>query len=138
MLLLEGALRIQDVVDVKFGFFTRAESNEKGHSVVTFPAKKSVSRTVTFSKEAIDAVKAYRDKRDATDEDVMFEPGRPGNETSALSHWVQRRFKKHGQHVTSHDFRKTTATNFYDSTKDPMLTKDFLGHSSVVTMQLYI
>ena len=123
---------------MEFGFFTRPEPNEQGNTVVTFPAKKSVSRTVTFSKEAIDAVKAHRDERGATDEDVMFEPGPPGNETSALSHWIQRRFKKHGQHVTSHDFRKTTATNFHESTKDMMQTRDFLGHSSVITTQLYI
>ena len=64
--------------------------------MVTFPGKKSVSRTVTFSKEAIDAVVAYRDNRGATDEDVMFKSGSKGNETTPLSNYLHRRFKKHG------------------------------------------
>jgi site-specific recombinase XerD len=42
------------------------------------------------------------------------------------------------RHISSHDLRATFATAVYDKTQDAMLVRELLGHSSVVTTQLYI
>lgn len=39
---------------------------------------------------------------------------------------------------TTHDFRKTAATNLYNRTKDIVKVQKLLGHHSIVTTRRYI
>ena len=42
-------------------------------------------------------------------------------------------YKPHGLTVKSHDFRTTSATEYYRATQDIVATSQFLGHKKVVT-----
>ena len=69
----------------------------------------------------------------------MFEPGTtPGAETSRWSTRLSRFFKEHGFEVTSHDFRTTMITAFYEETKDLAKTKELVNHRDVRTTMGYV
>ena len=61
----------------------------------------------------------------------MF-PGGAGQDP--CNKWIKRlsKFwkKNGGLNIKSHDFRVTTATEYYEHTKDLLLLQEFLGHSS--------
>jgi integrase/recombinase XerD len=40
--------------------------------------------------------------------------------------------------VTTHDFRKTTATNLYKKTRNILAVQKLLGHKNIETTKLYI
>lgn len=96
-------------------------------------AKKTTGRTVTIDEETVNAILAYQVEINAKDEDEMFEPGEGKDPANKWVKKLKKFFKKHGLDVKSHDFRVTQATNYYESTKDVMATKGFLGHSSIKT-----
>ena len=66
----------------------------------------------------------------------------PGGEGSnPVNKWVKRLskfYKKHGIKVQSHDFRVTTATEFYEEGKDLVKLQKFLAHSSIKVTALYV
>ena len=62
---------------------------------------------------------------------VMFEPGLGKN---LANKWVQRVtgfFKRHGEKVTTHDFRVSTGTRFYNKHNEIMAVKEYLGQKDV-------
>ena len=66
----------------------------------------------------------------------------PGGEGSnPVNKWVKRLskfYKKHKIKVQSHDFRVTTATEFYEEGKDMVGLQRFLAHSSIKVTALYV
>ena len=73
----------------------------------------------------------------------MFVEG--GNETNLYDMWNKRvnnfletQKPKGMRKITTHDFRTTTATNLYNTTKDIMQVKRYLGHASIENTKLYI
>ena len=68
----------------------------------------------------------------------MFQSGPSYNPSNALSLWLTRFFKKHGENVKSHDFRTTHATNHYNAHKDLKLTSDLLGHKDIKVTNNYV
>ena len=107
--------------------------SENGFCKLKLMAKKTTGRTVTIDEETVNAIVAYQLEINAKDEDEMFEPG---DGKDPVNKWVlklNKFFKKYGLNVKSHDFRVTQATHYYETTKDIMATKDFVGHSSIKT-----
>jgi integrase len=57
----------------------------------------------------------------------------------ALEHKLARFYKGFGVKVSSHDFRKTKATNLYRQDGESIASISmYLGHSSIATTQGYI
>ena len=119
LLLLQGAMRIQDAVGLTFHDITSLKVNNDGRAKLTLRAKKTNARDIYLTKEAIQAVKTYQADKGAKADDIMFEPSsNPGSETNRWSNCHGRFFKGYGLKVTSHDFRTTMITSFYNETKD--------------------
>ena len=114
-LLYEGALRIQDVVGIPFAKITLAVPDADGFIEVEFVAKKSTKRQVLYGERVQEAVEAYREHEGAPHDAVMFASGDAATSSNALINWLTRFFKRHGETVQSHDFRKTMANNYYDA-----------------------
>ena len=103
------------------------------------PGKKSIARSVLVTPAALAAVKKlYKLKGSPGRKAVMFEPGLGKN---LVNKWVQRVtgfFKRRGEKVTTHDFRVSTGTRFYNKHKDIMAVKEYLGQKDVRVTQRYI
>lgn len=123
LLLLQGAMRIQDAIGLTFRDITSLKADKDGRKKLTLRAKKTTARDIFLNDEAIQAVKTYQADIGAKADDIMFEPGAtPGAETSRWSKQVSSFFKKYGLKVTTHDFRTTMITSFYNETKDLVKT----------------
>ena len=132
-LLYAGALRIQDVVGLTFGSVTQLKADEDGCVKLHIRAKKSTARSVMLDRETVDAVKAYQDSIGATDSKIMFPAGGGRIEANKWTKVLTKFYKPHGLTVKSHDFRTTSATEYYKATQDIVATSQFLGHKKVVT-----
>ena len=122
-LLMQGAMRIQDAVGLTFRDITSLKADKDGRKKLTLCAKKTTARDVFLNDEAIKAVKTYQADIGAKADDIIFEQGAtPGAETSRWSKQVSSFFKKYGLKVTTHDFRTTMITSFYNETKDLVKT----------------
>ena len=121
-LLYTGALRIQDVVGLTFGFITKLKADKDGYLKLHITAKKSAARTVMLNQKTIDAVKAYQVSLGASDSQVMFPPGDGCNPANKWTQMLSKFYRKHGMKVKSHDFRATQVTKFYGATKDIVKT----------------
>ena len=66
----------------------------------------------------INAVKKYKIDSKASEEDIMFEPGKPKDPTNRWVVALSRFYKEHKIKVMSHDFRTTLVTNMYKESKD--------------------
>ena len=122
-LLMQGAMRIQDAVGLTFRDITSLKADKDGRKKLTLRAKKTTARDVFLNDEAIQAVKTYQADIGAKADDIMFEQGAtPGAETARWSTYVSSFFKKYGLKVTTHDFRTTMITSFYNETKDLVKT----------------
>ena len=72
-------------------------------------------------------------------EDEIFKKGKgldPYNMWTKKTNLFLRKQKMKG--VTTHDFRKTTATNLYKKTRNILAVQKLLGHKNIETTKLYI
>ena len=77
--------------------------------------------------------------RNAKRTDIMFALGeKVGNPFEMWTKKVNRFLKTHHAGITTHDFRKTAATNLYKQTKDIVKVQRMLGHSGIEATRLYI
>ncbi len=128
-LLYDMAARLQDVVELKVGVFRKW----KGGVFDLKPIKGLVWRKVFITDETRKLVNDYTEGM--PDNSLLF----PCTE-KALKCKLHRFFvEKHQTKVTSHDFRKTKATNMYREYKISLLDiRYYLGHSDIKTTQLYV
>ena len=75
LLLLQGAMRLQDAVGLTFRDITSIKKNKNGKMKLTLRAKKSSARDILLTDDAIKAVKTYQADIGAKADDIMFEPG---------------------------------------------------------------
>jgi integrase len=87
-----------------------------------------------------DAVKVLMDESKHNRDSVIFDKG--SNVEQPYNMWTKRlnvflrRQKMKG--ITTHDFRKTTATNLYRKTGKILAVQRLLNHKSIETTKLYI
>jgi integrase len=65
-----------------------------------------------------------------SNEDEIFKKGRASDPYNAWTRKVNRFLKDNGGYTT-HDFRRTTATNIYRDTKNILIVSKLLGHRNV-------
>ena len=76
-----------------------------------------------IDQETIDAVKAYQIHMGASESKVMFEAGIGSNPANKWTKMLTKFYKNHDMIVKSHDFRTTSVTEYYKTTKDIVKTQ---------------
>ena len=93
-----------------------------------------------MQQDTWDAVKVLMDESKHNRDSVIFDKG--SNVEQPYNMWTKKlnvflkRQKMKG--ISTHDFRKTTATNLYRKTNNLLLVQKLLGHKNVETTKLYI
>ena len=132
-LLRTCALRIQDAIGLKFSDILDIEPNEDGFRTIILETKKTTERTVTIDQSTVNVILDYKREKVAADDACMFEPGKGTNPANKWVKILRKFFKQRGLDVKSHDFRVSTATDFYNETKDIEMTRKFMNHKDVKT-----
>ena len=105
---------------------------------VELEGKKTAARTAYITEETRTAVENMKKVKEHKDDDEIFKKGR---ELDPYNNWTKKvnRFLKDNGGYTTHDFRRTAATNLYrDTNNNLLLVQKLLGHKNVETTRLYI
>lgn len=141
-LLFSTGLRVQELVNLK-----RAQVNLKKDEF-TVRGKGAKLRTVFLSDAAKTSLKNYLDKRQDNSEALFIKhkaAAKAGIMDSAplTARSIQRLVKKYAlltgisPHITPHTLRHTMATDLLTAGADLRSVQEILGHSSIVTTQIY-
>ena len=139
-LLFSTGLRVSELVGLNQDSidFTRDEFSVRG--------KGSKVRVVFVSPEAKSAVKAYLARRSDLDSDALFihyGPIRSNTDRRVTRRSVERIVKQHavkagiGKKVTPHVMRHVFATDLLSNGADIRAVQQMLGHSNIMTTQIY-
>jgi len=134
-LLYSSGLRVSELV----GLNSRQLDLDLG--VVRVMGKGSKERIVPVGKKAIDALKAYLEKRrEVKEEDPLFVNFSGGRLTARSVGRLIKKYTKHSgifRRVSPHSLRHTFATHLLDAGADIREIQEMLGHSSLSTTQRY-
>ena len=134
-LLYSSGLRVSELV----GLNSRQLDLDLG--VVRVMGKGSKERIVPVGKKAIDALKAYLEKRrEVKEEDPLFVNFSGGRLTARSVGRLVKKYTKHSgifRRVSPHSLRHTFATHLLDAGADIREIQEMLGHSSLSTTQRY-
>lgn len=126
---LSTGLRISEVCNFKLEDMSNSQIN-----VVT---KGNKQRVVYFTNQIQNSLKSYC--REFKPEVYLFE-SKKGKQYSrrGMHQIIANAFKIAGiEGMSAHSLRHTTATIMYESTKDILLVKEFLGHKSIESTMIY-
>jgi site-specific recombinase XerD len=111
---------------------------------ITIIGKGERPRTVYFSQRAISWLKKYLETRNDTDKALFIRYGGTKNEAKRLSiRSVEKNVKKYAQLsglpiiTTPHTLRHSYATDLLSQGVDLRAVQEFLGHSNILTTQIY-
>ena len=103
--------------------------------------KGRVERYIFFSKAVINRIKEYIDTRKDDNEALFISSLNKRISKDTITNICKRAFELIGIEDTkgysAHTLRHTSATVMYKTTKDLLLTSEFLGHKHITTTEIY-
>jgi len=138
---IDMAPRIQDLAELQWSAIKEIKDGEdKGYGLVYLKKLKSTERIdVMINPSTMKLVKEYKETKGIEKNIWPSEKIFKNNSANSLLIRIKRFFLKHGiNDFQSHNFRKTTITNFYRQNNDIDLTCSFAGHKRIDTTRIYI
>jgi integrase len=120
-LLLDMAARAQDVIGIPYGLILEGKQHQKNQIYeVNLEPKKTDGRIAFVTKDTRSLVKLLMIEQKDQEQDIMFALGEKKENpyemwTKRVNRFLSKNFERQG--ITTHDFRKTAATNLYKQTK---------------------
>lgn len=141
-ILYEAAARCQELCDLNVG------SVSVPTRTITLVGKGRRTRSVPLGKESVAIVKKHIEKMGSPSKDAPLVVGRNGGRITpsgvqyVVSKYVQLGQKKvpgslRGKTITPHVFRHSKAMHLLDAGVELIYIRDFLGHKSVRTTEVY-
>lgn len=134
-LFLSSAIRLSELANINIKDINFDEK------LIKIIGKGHKERFVYLTDNAINSIKEYMSHRSIVDNDALF----LNNKYKRLSIYgieriCNKAFKlagleEHG--YTTHSLRHTAATYIYGETKDILVVKEVLGHTSIISTELY-
>jgi integrase/recombinase XerD len=131
-LLYSSGLRASELCDLNIEDF-------KGDTIVVRCGKRSKTRSVPVTEQAVNAISAYIEKYRGKKHGPLFQTSTGKRlRREALSRSIGSYARKAGvDNVTAHTLRHACATHLLDQGADLRLIQEVLGHSSIAATQRY-
>lgn len=117
-ILLTTGIRLSELLDIRL-------ENIKG-DIMQITCKGNKTRNIILNKNTLNMIREYKK------EGKLFDLSK-----STIEYIVKKALKDLGYKGSVHTLRHSAATILYEQTKDILLVKEFLGHESIVSTQIY-
>ena len=142
LLMYETATRVQEICDIKKNSIQFKET----YTYVTITGKGNKTRTVPINSDLSLILKDYFDTFKISDDDYLFKNKNNNKLTtkgisyifSKYVHKSQNSYpEKFKEHYSPHSMRHSKAMHLLESGVNLIYIRDFLGHESVITTEIY-
>jgi site-specific recombinase XerD len=133
-LLYDGALRVSELINLK----TEDIILDEPSSIIIKQAKGNKSRVIPLTKNATEILKRYKQNFNLESGMIFIQ----SNQKEAYtSNGIRKIIKKYSNNfrfnITPHTFRHTKASHLVESNVPLIYIRDFLGHESIETTEIY-
>lgn len=133
-LFLNSGLRVSELINID------KEDIDFLHKQIQVVGKGNKERTVYLNKTCIDSIKRYLKTREDKEKPLFINANMKRFKIRGIEEICEKAFKLAGleeYNYTVHTLRHTAATYLYKYTQDILLVKNFLGHKSIKSTEIY-